>query len=254
MPGGTMSGPSASTARKHRQPPAAISTKPDSPLTCRRPVNVARIPAPANTTAAATRSQRAPAPAGCSCWPPSAATGATRVADLAGITAAATVTTSPEAIEMATADGCSTTGPGRHRGAEPGEQPLQPPAEAEPGQDAGGRGDQADDRRFQQGAPEHLAAAGPDAAQQGQFPAALGDQDVERVVDDDAGDHERDEREHQDGRGELLGELHRRVGLRRWRAGCRSAPGSADIPGSVLIVAASAACEVPAVARATTWS
>jgi hypothetical protein len=107
MPGGTMSGPSASTARKHRQPPAAISTKPDSPLTCRRPVNVARIPAPANTTAAATRSQRAPAPAGCSCWPPSAATGATRVADLAGITAAATVTTSPAAIEMATADGRS---------------------------------------------------------------------------------------------------------------------------------------------------
>ena len=106
-----MSGPSASTARKHRQPPAAISTKPDSPLTCRRPVNVARIPAPAHTTAAPTRSQRAPARVGCSCWPPSAATGATRVADLAGITAAATVTTRPAAIEMATADGCRTTGP-----------------------------------------------------------------------------------------------------------------------------------------------
>jgi hypothetical protein len=61
--------------------------------------------------AAATRSQRAPARVGCSCWPPSAATGATRVADLAGITAAATVTTRPAAIEMATAGGGRTTGP-----------------------------------------------------------------------------------------------------------------------------------------------
>jgi hypothetical protein len=103
----------------------------------------------------------------------------------------------------------------RHADAEPREQPLQSPAETEPGQDAGGRRDQADDRRFQQGAPEHLAATGPDAAQQGQFPATLGDQDGECVVDDDARDDERDQREHQDGRGELLGEVHGRVGLRR---------------------------------------
>jgi len=45
---GTISGPSASTATKHRQPPAAISTKPDCPLTCCIPENVSKIPAPAN--------------------------------------------------------------------------------------------------------------------------------------------------------------------------------------------------------------
>ena len=111
MAGGTISGPSASTATKHRQPPAAIPTKPEAPLTCPRPVTAARIPAPANTTAAATRSQPAVRLSGCSCWPPRAATGATRVADRAGATDAATVTVSPAAIAIATADGCSTTGP-----------------------------------------------------------------------------------------------------------------------------------------------
>ncbi len=111
------------------------------PLTCRRPGQVSQDPGRGEQTAAATRSQPSPrAVPGCSCWPPSAATGATRVADRAGITAAATVTTSPAAIEIGhgpTAAGHS--GPDGIRRRTRANSRSSPQPRPSPAEDAGGR-------------------------------------------------------------------------------------------------------------------
>src|SRR5207237_45407 len=80
--------PSVRTATKHSNPPAAIWMNWARCV----PSIVSSRPAAAKTAATAARRQPIPTLSGCSCWLPSAATGATRVADRAGSTADARVT------------------------------------------------------------------------------------------------------------------------------------------------------------------
>ena len=85
--------------------------------------------------------------------------------------------------------------PAGTRRAERGEHLLQPPAQAEPGQHARPPRPPPDHRGLGQHAAEHLAPAGPDAAQQGELAGPLRGQDAEGVADDDAGDDQGDQRE-----------------------------------------------------------
>ena len=62
----------------------------------------------------------------------------------------------------------------------------------------------ADDRRLQEHRTQHLAPAGADGAEQAQLPRPLGDDDGERVVDDERGDEQRHAGEQQQRRGEEL--------------------------------------------------
>ena len=72
---------------------------------------------------------------------------------------------------------------------------------------------QPDDHRFAEHGAEHLAAAGPDDAQQRQLPRALADGDGERVQDGEAADEQCDEAEDQQRRVEDAQGLADRVRL-----------------------------------------
>src|SRR4029450_8003214 len=81
------------------------------------------------------------------------------------------------------------------------------------------RGHQGNDHRLDQDRPHHLAAAGPQAAQQGQLAGALGDDDGEGVEDQEPADQQGHEGEGQqrggqeapegvvDGGGRVLSQL-----------------------------------------------
>src|SRR5580693_10062506 len=109
MTGGAISGPRASRATKHRQPPAAspVSPVPEPQFT---PEYVSPAPAATEPVATATRRQPIRAVIAGSTATVSAASGATRVAALAGSTDAATVTSRPVASAMVIADGLITSG------------------------------------------------------------------------------------------------------------------------------------------------
>src|SRR5580692_9610864 len=111
MTGGAINGPSASTATKHTQPPAASPSIGSRTLLLDPACSPAAVrPAPIAQEAAATASRRQPTRAvtAGSIAVASAVSGATRVAALAGSTDAPTVTSTPVPSPAATAAGLIT--------------------------------------------------------------------------------------------------------------------------------------------------
>ena len=75
------------------------------------------------------------------------------------------------------------------------EQRLQGARHQHAAHDAEHRGKEADDQRLCEHGSQHLPATRPDRAEQRQLAGALGNDDAERVVDDEDRDEERDHRE-----------------------------------------------------------
>ena len=114
---------------------------------------------------------------------------------------------------------------GRQVDAERLEELVDALREAEPGDDADDRADDADRERLEQHRVEHLAARGAERPQQRQLARALRDGDRERVEDQERADQDGDEREREQPGGEegeaLADVVAELVGLLRGRAHLR---------------------------------
>jgi hypothetical protein len=89
------------------------------------------------------------------------------------------------------------------------EQPLEQGGDPQPGQHAGGGGEDADRQRLQHHGPDDLAAGGADGAQQRDLPGPLAHDDRERVVDAERGHQQGDAGE----RGERAAQHGQEVGV-----------------------------------------
>src|SRR5215207_8770020 len=205
--------------------PRNTTTAPEATLTSRlpsernRPASSRATPTAVTSTPRTIRRLRKPVGANAvSGW--RAATGGTRVALRAGMTAASTVTIRPTASETTTVRGWNWMAGGRDVGPEEGaQQRLQAAGDQHPEAEADQRCDQGDDHRLEQHRVHHLAAAGPQAAQQGQLAGALGDDDGEGVEDQEGAHQQGHEGEGEqrgaeeppdgvvDGGGRVLGQL-----------------------------------------------
>ena len=126
-----------------------------------------------------------------------AATGGTFEAFRAGKKAETTVMTTPTTIGMMMALGSMVSPVAGMSKPKAESSPRSPMATTDAGHDADHRRDEADDQRLDQHRAEHLATGRADGPQQRHLPAALGDDDRERVVDDEAADEQGDDGEHQ---------------------------------------------------------
>ena len=138
----------------------------------------------------------------------SAAIGGTRVARAAGTTAESSVTRMPTASATTTVRGASTRplcGMSMLGGLE---ELDDAGGDAEAGEDAQHRREQAHDERLAGDAEQHLAPRGAEGAQHGELAAPLGDGHREGVEDDEGADEHGDAAERRAAPG---------AGTRRWR-------------------------------------
>ena len=178
------------------------------------------------------------------CWADTAATGAIRTARRAGLMAATSVTPTPTTRQTMTVRASNTSGPDGSVTPNPLSSFSRPMAASTPEPQADQRRHQPHDGRLAQDGAEHLAAAGPDDAQQRQLPRALAHDDGEGVQDGEAADEERDEGEDEQRRveeAERLADGVRRLvdhglagddldAVRAGPARCRAGPSSCPRP------------------------
>ena len=143
----------------------------------------------------------------------SAWTGAIRPVRRAGSQAAAMVTTTPTAYDARKVRGAKISGWPERSSPMEANSARMPIASSTPSPRPMRRAEHAEHERLELHRPGHLPLRGTEGAQQRELAAALGDQDRERVDDQEGADHQGDAGEDQQERGEERDRLQQR----RWR-------------------------------------